>query len=198
MASEDESSLRELIMADKDRLKSLSDAPAAMNKVNEAGTNDKDLADVVPSTSAKLTDVDVDNEALHQRKLKILVVDDALSNRKITYRIIQNEPELISSPELCEADDGDVAVEMVKHSMAEGVPFDLVITDYFMNRMHGPEAARKIREELSYRGIIFGLTGNAHDVETFIKAGCNHVMIKPLRRQQLLDCMAAAGLISQV
>jgi CheY-like chemotaxis protein len=130
-------------------------------------------------------------DSLH-RKLRILIVDDAISNRKITCKIIQNEVH--SSHEIFEADDGDVAVQMVKQSMDEGRPFDLMITDYYMNRMHGSEAVRKLRDEIGFRGIIIGLTGNAFD-NTFMDAGCNHVIMKPLRKQQLLDIMITSGLI---
>jgi len=114
--------------------------PIQRSSDDESSLRDEEIgqtrfqADVIAAVDGAAAGENLSKSDSLQHKLKILIVDDALSNRKITCKIIQNEVH--PSHELCEADDGDVAVQMVKQSMDEGRPFDLVITDYYMNRMH--------------------------------------------------------------
>ena len=74
--------------------------------------------------------------------------------------------------------------------------------------MHGPDAARIMREDLLYDGDIIGIldclmeclfnndclagvTGNAlpKDIATFISSGANQVITKPLTRSKLIDSL---------
>lgn len=82
----------------------------------------------------------------------------------------------------CEqADDGETAVEAVQKRLAASQHFDCILMDYVMIRMDGPTATSKIRE-LGVHWPIFGVTGNAFDadIQTFLAAGANKVLIKPL------------------
>eukprot|EP01035_Chromulina_nebulosa_P069568 gene69568-biopygen41157 len=71
--------------------------------------------------------------------------------------------------------------------MAAGRPVNFILMDFIMTSMHGPEAARIMREDLSYRGPIIGLTGNAlpEDIDLFVSGGANQVVTKPLSRAKL-------------
>ena len=53
-----------------------------------------------------------------------------------------------------------------------------------MPMMNGPDACREIRK-LGYKFPIFGVTGDA-EVETFIRAGADGVMLKPVKADALL------------
>ena len=53
-----------------------------------------------------------------------------------------------------------------------------------MPMMNGPDACREIRK-LGYKLPIFGVTGDT-DVEVFIRAGANGVMLKPVKADALL------------
>lgn len=133
-------------------------------------------------------------------RLKILIVDDSALNRKFTHKIITTEPGAIPNPILVHADDGDIAVELVRTSMEQREPFHLVLMDSVMNNMHGPKAVRILRTEYNYTGIIIGVTGNAlpDDINSFIRQGVDHVLTKPLKRKKLLDVMKSEGLISHM
>ena len=86
-----------------------------------------------------------------------------------------------------EAEDGQVAVDLLQKSMAEkdDTP-NVVLIDYVMPVKDGPTATRELRA-LGYNGIVIGVTGNAlpSDIEFFMKHGANEVLIKPLRLEVL-------------
>ena len=107
---------------------------------------------------------------------KILVVDDALLNRTMLIRLLRTR---CSSS--AEAEDGSVAVEMIRQSMAQNAQFDVVLMDSCMPEMDGPSATRIIRD-MGFKGLILGVTGNAlpEDVANFMASGANAVLVKPL------------------
>lgn len=116
-------------------------------------------------------------------KLRILVVDDSISNRKLLCRLLSNKGHVNS-----QAEDGSVAVEMVMEAERDGKPFDLVLMDYEMPTMTGPEAARKIRGHGSDVFIV-GVTGNLmpEDVNYFHECGAGAILSKPFRMSELDD-----------
>ncbi len=114
-------------------------------------------------------------------KLNILVVDDAVSNRKLLRRLLK-----LKGHETSEAENGQIAVDMVKQAEANGKHFDLVLMDYEMPVMTGPVAAEKIRKNGSDVFII-GVTGNLmpEDVAYFRECGANALLPKPFRMPEL-------------
>ena len=108
--------------------------------------------------------------------LKILVVDDAVSNRKLLSRLLQNKGH-----ETDQAEDGCVAVDMVEKSQ-----YDLVLMDYEIPNLNGPGAAKKIREN-GCDVFIVGVTGNLmpEDVNYFRRCGADAVLPKPFRISDL-------------
>mmetsp|Transcript_18985 Transcript_18985/g.47137 ORF Transcript_18985/g.47137 Transcript_18985/m.47137 type:complete len:904 (+) Transcript_18985:165-2876(+) len=119
--------------------------------------------------------------AYEDSKLRILVVDDSISNRKLLCRLLSNQGHVNS-----QAEDGSVAVEMVMEAEKKGEPFDMVLMDYEMPNMTGPEAARVIR---SYGSDVFivGVTGNLmpEDVDYFHECGAGAILSKPFRMSEL-------------
>jgi len=110
-------------------------------------------------------------------KLKILVVDDAALNRKLLGRLLKTKGHTND-----QAEDGLVGVEMVKKAEDDGNPYDMVLLDYEMPRMNGPEAARAMRANGS-DVFIAGVTGNLlpEDMNYFRKCGANAILPKPFR-----------------
>ena len=116
---------------------------------------------------------------------RVLVVDDAVSNRKMLCSVIRSRCDVIE-----EADNGLTAVEMVKESMTclgsvktngcRSQHFDLILMDFVMPKMDGPAAIKAIRD-LGYAGLIFGLTGNVldSDKDLMLMNGANFVLTKP-------------------
>jgi signal transduction histidine kinase/CheY-like chemotaxis protein len=114
-------------------------------------------------------------------KLNILVVDDAMSNRKLLRRLLE-----LKGHESAEAENGQIAVDMVRASEKVNNHFDLVLMDYEMPVLNGPKAAEKIRNNGSDVFII-GVTGNLmpEDVSYFRQCGSNAVLSKPFRMNEL-------------
>ena len=107
----------------------------------------------------------------------VLVVDDAVSNRKMLSRLLRSRCR-----EVEEARDGLEAVDIVKQSLrlSSDKQFDLILIDFVMPVMDGPTATALLRS-LGYEGLIFGLTGNVlpSDVDFFRERGADHVLHKP-------------------
>lgn len=116
-------------------------------------------------------------------KLNILVVDDAMSNRKLLGRLLK-----LKGHKTAEAENGQIAVDMVKAAEKEGKHYDLILMDYEMPVMIGPVAAKKIRD-LGSDVFIIGVTGNLmpEDVSYFQECGSNAVLPKPFRMGELED-----------
>jgi signal transduction histidine kinase/AmiR/NasT family two-component response regulator len=120
---------------------------------------------------------------------RILVVDDAPSNRKMLVRV------LARSGHVCDqAQDGQVAVDMVRR-MREGGwgeggagQYDMVLMDYEMPVTNGPTATRALRE-LGCMCPIVGVTGNVlgADIDYFLEQGADAVLPKPLQPSALAE-----------
>ena len=107
---------------------------------------------------------------------KILIVDDAGMNRKMLIKILKGKVDILD-----EAEDGLIAIERVRQSNLNNQPYDIILMDYVMPNMNGPEATRKIRE-LGFTGLILGVTGNVLDVDVniFKSHGADEVLPKPV------------------
>ena len=115
--------------------------------------------------------------------LKVLIVDDATSNRKLLRRLLENRGH-----DCEECEDGHIAVEMVQEAEMASEPYDLVLMDYEMPTMNGPDAASAIRKNGSDVFMI-GVTGNmmAEDVDYYKMMGVNAVLPKPFKIKSLED-----------
>ena len=114
-------------------------------------------------------------------RARVLVVDDASLNRKMLCRLLKDRCGVVH-----EAENGQVAVDMVIEAMTEDRGYHIVLMDYQMPVMDGPTACRRIRA-LGYLGIILGVTGSARteDVESFMTHGANMVFPKPFEISHL-------------
>jgi CheY-like chemotaxis protein len=111
-----------------------------------------------------------------EQSLRILVLDDALTNRKLLIRSLQGRGHFCD-----EAKDGLEAVDQVKIAAERGRPYDTILMDYEMPVIDGPTASKEIRA-LAYYSFIVGITGNAlpDDIAHFKTCGVNAVLPKPL------------------
>eukprot|EP00549_Striatella_unipunctata_P007205 CAMPEP_0118677972 /NCGR_PEP_ID=MMETSP0800-20121206/2939_1 /TAXON_ID=210618 ORGANISM="Striatella unipunctata, Strain CCMP2910" /NCGR_SAMPLE_ID=MMETSP0800 /ASSEMBLY_ACC=CAM_ASM_000638 /LENGTH=863 /DNA_ID=CAMNT_0006573735 /DNA_START=141 /DNA_END=2732 /DNA_ORIENTATION=- len=131
-----------------------------------------------------------DSPAVESESLRILVVDDAASIRKLLSRLLEKRGRLCD-----QAEDGKVAVEKVKDSIENGDTYDAVLLDYEMPEMTGPEAAKRIRA-MGSDVFIVGITGNLlpEDVAFFRSCGANAVLPKPLRIDDLEILLVEYGI----
>jgi CheY-like chemotaxis protein len=86
------------------------------------------------------------------------------------------------------ADNGWIALNVVRESLARGELFDCVLMDVQMPVMDGYQATMELRRE-RYNGPILALTANAmtHDRQLCLDAGCDDYATKPIDRVKLLE-----------
>ncbi|KAL7546279.1 hypothetical protein ACHAWF_009622 [Thalassiosira exigua] len=125
-----------------------------------------------------------DEPFLCDKGLHLLVVDDALSNRKLLCRLLERQGHKCDM-----AENGQVALEMVREKMlSDEEPYDSILMDYEMPVMNGPTASSLIRQ-LGCDAFIVGITGNvlSDDVQYFKSKGANAILPKPVRLSDLED-----------
>ena len=120
------------------------------------------------------------------RTLRCLIVDDAPVVRKMIGRVVQ---DLFAS--IAYAANGEEATQLVSRSLSSAQTddkFDIIFMDRCMPVKDGIEATRTIRD-MGYRGVILGVTGDAlaEDVETFLQAGADKVVTKPIRADHFIQ-----------
>lgn len=110
--------------------------------------------------------------------LCILVVDDVASNRKLISRMARNRHHHVD-----EACDGREAVDKVQAAMEDERPYDVILMDYEMPVLRGPDAVVEIRELGCHKTFIAGVTGNVleEDVRYFMSCGADCVIAKPIK-----------------
>jgi CheY-like chemotaxis protein len=111
---------------------------------------------------------------------RVLVVDDNAINRKLITTLLGK-----MGVATVEAEDGHAAL-----ACHQGDCFDLILMDIRMPGMDGVEATRRIRmsEDRQQRIPIIALTAHAlpHERETFILAGMDDCLAKPIREDELV------------
>lgn len=124
--------------------------------------------------------------------LRILVVDDSPTNRKLLMRLLKNRGH-----ECDEAKDGQEAVDKVTESLQEqeGSCYDTILMDYEMPVMDGPTSCMEIRA-LGCDSFIVGITGNVlpEDVAHFRRCGANCVFPKPIQMEALEGIWKSTGI----
>ncbi|KAJ1431960.1 hypothetical protein B484DRAFT_448120, partial [Ochromonadaceae sp. CCMP2298] len=114
--------------------------------------------------------------------LHMLVVDDAVSNRKLLMRIFRLKGFLCE-----EARDGQDALDKYAAMCAQGTPPSAILMDFEMPVLNGPSATRLLREQ-GCSCFIFGVTGNVmkDDKDFFISCGADAVFAKPLNEESVM------------
>ena len=118
---------------------------------------------------------------------RILLVEDNELNREIAVEILEEFGFCVEA-----AEDGDVAVELVKQSPPGH--YDLILMDIQMPRMDGYTATQQIRalEDKALSGIpIVAMTANAfaEDRQNAMAAGMNEHIAKPIDVPKLIEIL---------
>ena len=126
-------------------------------------------------------------EAVSFEGKKILLVEDNELNQEIAVEILQETGFVLDV-----ADDGAVAVEMMKNAKAG--QYDLILMDIQMPIMNGYEATREIRalDDPDVANIpIIAMTANAFDEDKklALDAGMNGHIAKPIDVSILLEVL---------
>lgn len=132
-------------------------------------------------------------QAIELTDIKILVVDDVESNRKMLKMLLKK-----CSVQSCVAVDGEDAISKITPDFET---YKVIMMDNLMPKKNGPEAAKELRA-LGYRYLIIGVTGNVldDDVKSYLKAGADLVLPKPVIMESLLkviEYISLKGPLSQ-
>ncbi|MDR2208400.1 MAG: response regulator, partial [Azoarcus sp.] len=114
----------------------------------------------------------------------IMVVDDSLTVRKITSRMLEREGYRVIT-----AKDGVDAIE----SLIDNMP-DVILSDIEMPRMDGFDLVRNIRADLRLKDVpIIMITSRLADKhrEYAMEIGANHYLGKPYQEEELLSLIAS-------
>ena len=119
-----------------------------------------------------------EHQSLEER-LRILIVDDDLSMRKILYRILEN-----GGYDVLSASSGAEAVAIFRKSSPR---VDLLITDYNMPGMNGLELGRECSALNAALPVLY-ISGNHPDqqLRSEIDRRNRGFLAKPFRREDLL------------
>jgi chemosensory pili system protein ChpA (sensor histidine kinase/response regulator) len=114
----------------------------------------------------------------------VMVVDDSLTVRKITGRMLEREGYRVIT-----AKDGVDAIE----SLIDNTP-DVILSDIEMPRMDGFDLVRNIRADARLRDVpIIMITSRLADKhrEYAFEVGANHYLGKPYQEDELLGLIAS-------
>ncbi|MVO14293.1 hybrid sensor histidine kinase/response regulator [Parasedimentitalea huanghaiensis] len=136
------------------------------------------------ATSSRVKDLD---DPAQKKNLRILLVDDSSTNRKIAKMFIE--------PRCCQISEAATGAQAVAAAATES--FDVILMDIQMPEMDGVEATARIREHEKRKNRspvpIFALTANVmtHQVKNYLDQGMNQVVAKPIRKVELLALLEA-------
>lgn len=122
--------------------------------------------------------------------LKVLIVDDNETNRKILMEMCSNwrmRPTAVES--------AAQAVEMLSTAFAEGSPFELVITDASMPDVDGFTLAQQICDDTRLGStIVMMLTSldRTDDIHRCEELGIRSYLTKPIKQSDLFDAIMAS------
>jgi len=115
--------------------------------------------------------------------LRVLVVDDNLTNRRIL-----TETLLQWSMRAEPAANAEEALELMRGAKRGSDPYSIVVTDVHMPEMDGFELTRRIRSSPDLdSAIVLMLTSSEHqgDIQRCRELGISRYLIKPIRQREL-------------
>jgi CheY-like chemotaxis protein len=113
---------------------------------------------------------------------RILLAEDGPDNLRLIARILRGH-----GAEVCTAENGQRAMELVEEAAARGADFDFILMDMQMTVMDGYVATARLRER-GVRTPIAALTAHAMvgDRENCLSCGCDEYIRKPIDRASLI------------
>ncbi|MGA2256371.1 MAG: response regulator [Thermoguttaceae bacterium] len=128
-----------------------------------------------------------DAEPLCVHGMRVLVVDDNATNRRILDEVLSSWQLLPTSVE-----NAAQAIQCLRQAERSGEPFPLVITDAHMPDVDGFMLARQIREDREIHGpVIMMLTSGdrPNDMGECGRLGIAAYLLKPIKQSELLEAI---------
>lgn len=126
-----------------------------------------------------------DKELGNRLPLRILLTEDNATNQKLALRLLERMGYRADV-----AGNGHEAIEALERQK-----YDLVLMDVQMPELDGVAATRIIHERWPEHPYIIAMTANAMegDRETYLAAGMDDYVSKPIRVQELVDALKRAA-----
>jgi PAS domain S-box-containing protein len=119
--------------------------------------------------------------------LRVLVVDDHASDRKIIHRYLASWGLMNDG-----ASNAAEALKLMRDAIDVGMPYNLAMVDYVMPGMNGIELAQTLRSDPKFAATRLVLM-SAHDqrelFERALESGFADCLHKPIRQSQLFDSL---------
>lgn len=118
------------------------------------------------------------------KDLKVLIVDDNQTNRRILSEMLR---QVQAKP--CTVESGDLALSKLREAHTIGDPFHLIMTDMHMPHMDGFMLVERIHQDAELTApVIMMLTSGGYGagVERCKQLGIASYLLKPIRRSDLL------------
>lgn len=129
--------------------------------------------------------------------MKFLVVDDDFDSRRLVQKLLHPYGYVDV------ATDGEEGVEAFRAALGDGEPYDVITLDILMPNADGQQALREIREIEKEHGIapekvakiimLTGLDDSSEVHDAFFLGEATSYIVKPIRRQILLDEIEKLG-----
>jgi CheY-like chemotaxis protein len=138
---------------------------------------------------------EIDHTLGKRLPMRTLVVDDNSVNLLLATRFL----EKMGFEGVQCADDGQVAIDMVKEAINKGTPFDLILCDVNMPVLDGLEASRQILAHCAslnlFPPVIIAVTADISEVSQAraLECGMRGTLTKPIRIQVMQETLVAVG-----
>jgi PAS domain S-box-containing protein len=122
------------------------------------------------------------------RDARVLVVDDHGANRQFITTLL-NRWGCISE----DVSDAETAIARLERAVDHGNPFQVAMLDLRMPGMDGEQLAKRIRMDVTLKDtalILMTSLGQRGDARRLEQIGFSGFLTKPIRQQQLRDCLA--------
>jgi PAS domain S-box-containing protein len=127
---------------------------------------------------------------VHLHGLRVLVVDDNATNRRIVEEMLGNWGFQAQA-----VDSGASALGVLRQALAAGEPVRLVLLDAHMPEMDGFALAEQIRQSPQLAGIALAMltsAGHPEDVRRCRELNIDAYLMKPVKQSELLDAIVTA------
>jgi DNA-binding response OmpR family regulator len=122
--------------------------------------------------------------------MRILIVDDDEILVELVRHMLEREGHRVAS-----AGDGNGGLRLVRRAASRGEPFDVIITDWEMPGLKGPELCRAARIASSNRPpyvIMLTCRKSPYDQADGFEAGTDDYLVKPVEPEELLASIRTA------